>query len=98
MATQVKSIERVIGSFSDNPVFDALGHRLAELSAAWGSTKDVELVARYNVVLLSLIELGFNDSLDLDVCLPDELMAAEYRRDGWHLRTATLQLAKEKSL
>ena len=94
MATEVKPIKRVIGTFSDNPVYDEMLHKLAELSAAWGSTKAPALVQRYNVVLLSLVELGFNDSLDIDICLPDQLMALEYHDDGWRESTPLVEIIK----
>jgi hypothetical protein len=91
MATTVKPIKRVVGSFSDNPTFDELGHRLAEIAATWRSTKASDLVERYNAILLSLIELGYNEALDIELCLPDEFMSFEYRQKHWQKRMPTPQ-------
>jgi hypothetical protein len=78
MATEVKPIKRVVGAFSANPVYDELGHRLAELAAAWRSHHDLDLVRRYHTVLLCLLELGWDEELDVELELPAELMPPEY--------------------
>jgi hypothetical protein len=95
MATEVGSIERVVDAFSENPIYDVLVHRLAEIASTWRSTKADDLIPCYNVVLLTLIELGFNEALDFDVCLPSRLMIAEYHSDGWHIHNTTLEIGKE---
>ena len=78
MATRVKPIKHIPGAFDPNPVYDKLGHRLAELAAAWRTHKTQDLVERYHHVLLTLLELGWNDNLDVELELPDELMPAAY--------------------
>ncbi len=78
MAAEIKSIPRVIGAFSSNLIYDELGHKLAELAAAWRTHKKPELVQRYHHVLLTLLELGWDDELDVELELPNELMPAEY--------------------
>jgi hypothetical protein len=84
MATPIEPIRRVVGAFSDNPVFDELGHKLAEIVTTWRSTKAPDLIERYNIVLLCLIELGYNEPLDVDLELPQKYMAAEYHDQQWH--------------
>ena len=75
-------IERVKGAFSDNPVYDELMYKLAELSARWRGSKEPALVTSYQHVLLTLIEPGWSgsghDALDVELELPDSLMPPEY--------------------
>lgn len=70
--------EHVAGAFSKNPVYDALMWKLANLAGEWRGTKKPELVQRYHHVLLALLELGWDDELDVELELPNELMPAEY--------------------
>jgi hypothetical protein len=55
---------------------------LALLAGRWRSrqnTPDAESIARqYQAILRCMIELGYQDSLDVDSELPDELMPQEY--------------------
>jgi hypothetical protein len=68
MATKVEPMERLVGSFSKNLVYDALLHRLAEISARWASRQDAkDLVERYNAVLITLLELGFQEPSDIEL-------------------------------
>jgi hypothetical protein len=78
MATEVKPIERVEGAFSSNPVYDELGHKLAELAAAWRTHKTPDLVQRYQNVLGVLLELGWKGNLDFELQLPREHMPQQY--------------------
>jgi hypothetical protein len=78
METIKTKIDWIPGAFSPNPVYDALGEKLTELRWEWSKTKAPDLVRRYQAVLLTLIDLGWDKKLDVDLELPDELMPAEY--------------------
>jgi hypothetical protein len=95
MSTYVDPIERIIGSFSDNPVYDALAHRLAEIAATWRSTHANDLVVRYNVVLRCLVELGYTGPVDSEIRLPKQFMSLEYRNHQWRERILTPEAVKE---
>lgn len=69
---------RIAGAFSSNPVYDELGQKLADLASAWRRTKDPALARRYQAVLLTLLELGWDEGLDVELELPYELMPPEY--------------------
>lgn len=78
METVKTKIDWIQGAFSPNPIYDALGEKLTELRWEWSGTKDSKLVRRYQAILLTLIELGWDKKLDVELELPDELMPVEY--------------------
>ena len=80
MRTKVKPIARIKGAFSSNPTYDELGHKLAELAAAWRTHKTPDLVERYQDVLRTLLKKGWSDNLDVELELPREHMPSEYLR------------------
>lgn len=71
-------LKRVVGAFSSNPTYDDLLYKLAELALEWRATKDDKLARRYQAVLVSLLELGWNEELDTEFELPNRLMPEEY--------------------
>jgi len=75
MATKFQVVK---GAFSDNPTYDELLHKLAELAGEWRAHKSEHLVRQYHAVLLCLLTLGWNGYLSPQVELPDELLPAEY--------------------
>lgn len=64
--------------YSDNPIYDELLWKLSELAGLWRRTKDETVVTRYHHILLSLLELGYDEALDAELELPDHLMPSEY--------------------
>jgi hypothetical protein len=96
MATYVEPIERIVGAFSDNPVYDALGHRLAEIAATWHTTQAPDLIPRYNAVLQCLVEMGYSDVIAADLHLPDQFMSLEYSQQQWQERPAEAQPVQEE--
>jgi len=77
MAT-TQFVEVMRYGYSDNPVYDSLINELAKLAGSWREYKTDELVNRYQTVLRTLIILGYDDELPIDVELPEELMPTEY--------------------
>lgn len=67
------------GTFSDDPTYDSLLWILADLAGEWRETKREEVVKRYHTVLKSLLDMGWNDTLDFELQLPPELMPAVYK-------------------
>lgn len=64
--------------FSNVLVYDKLIHALAYLSGLWRETKDDRVAQQYQTILRTLVLIGFDDSLDVDIELPEELMPKEY--------------------
>ncbi|MEL6408331.1 MAG: hypothetical protein AAFR81_28450 [Chloroflexota bacterium] len=64
--------------FSDILVYDKLIDVLAYLSGLWRETKEDKVAEQYQTVLRALIIIGFDEPLDAEVELPDQLMPAEY--------------------
>lgn len=71
-------IKRVMGAFSPNLLYDELLYKLAELALEWRVNKEDKVARRYQAILLSLLELGWNDELDTEFELPNRLMPEEY--------------------
>jgi hypothetical protein len=67
---------------TDIQLIDALETRLGKLAARWRGTRDPQaaeaFVRQYQAILLWMIELGYQDSLDVDAELPDEYLPVEY--------------------
>jgi hypothetical protein len=61
---------------------DALETRLGRLATRWRGTQDSQeaetIVQQYQSILLWMIELGYQDSLDADAELPDEYLPTAY--------------------
>ena len=72
------TVEVVRYGFSDNPVYDRLVDKLGYLAGLWRRHKTDEIAQQYQTVLKTLIILGFDEPLDVDVELPDDLMPVEY--------------------
>jgi hypothetical protein len=78
MATNKILIEVERYGFSDNPTFDALLNKLAQLAGKWRTTKANQVAEQYQTILRSLVMLGFHDELPVELELPDELMPEDY--------------------
>jgi hypothetical protein len=78
MASNKVLVEVERFGFSDNPTFDTLLNKLAQLAGKWRTDKQAELVEQYQTILRSLIMLGFHEELPVELELPDELMPEEY--------------------
>jgi hypothetical protein len=56
--------------------------KLSDLAAQWRTNKNTpnadKLVRQYRAILMCMIELGFQNSLDVDAELPKRLMPPEY--------------------
>lgn len=67
---------------TDVQLLDALETRLGRLAARWRGANDTDeaqqYVQQYQSVLLWMIELGYQDSLDADAELPDEYLPDAY--------------------
>ena len=67
---------------TDPQLLDALETRLGRLAARWRGAQDAQdaeaIIRQYQAVLLWMIELGYQDSLDVDAELPDEYLPDEY--------------------
>lgn len=63
---------------SDDPTFDAMMHELGYLAGAWRETKNDEYVKKYQILCRALLDMGWDDELDFELLLPDELMPQEY--------------------
>jgi hypothetical protein len=72
----MRQVERF--GFSGNPVFDKLMSELAYLAGKWRTTKEDALIGRYQTILRTLVFIGYDEELPLELELPDELMPAEY--------------------
>ncbi|MEL7433954.1 MAG: hypothetical protein AAFN11_08395 [Chloroflexota bacterium] len=64
--------------YSNNPVYDKLIDKLGYLAGLWRRHKTTEIADQYQTVLRTLILLGYDDELPVDVELPEELMPVEY--------------------
>lgn len=78
MATNKILIEVERYGFSDNPTFDTLLNKLAQLAGKWRTTKTDEVAEQYQTILRSLMMLGFREELPVELELPEELMPEEY--------------------
>jgi hypothetical protein len=67
-----------ITGFTTNPVYDALERQLAKLAAKWRGTKSAKIIEQYHDVMNTLMELGWDDTLDMDAELPEEHMPKQY--------------------
>jgi len=63
---------------SDDPTFDAMMHELGWLAGAWRETKDETYVTKYGILLNALLDMGWDDELDLELLLPKALMPQAY--------------------
>jgi hypothetical protein len=67
---------------TDTQLLDILESRVGRLAARWRGANDPQeaeaLVQQYQSVLLWMIELGYDDSLDADAELPDEYLPDAY--------------------
>ena len=63
---------------SDDPTFDAMMHELGYLAGAWRETRSDEYVKKYQILCRALLDMGWDDELDFELLLPDELMPQEY--------------------
>lgn len=63
-------------------LLDALETRLGHLAARWRGTQNPNeaeaIVRQYQSILLWMIEMGYQDTLDVDAELPDEYLPGEY--------------------
>ncbi len=64
--------------YSKEPVYDKLIDKLGSLAGLWRRHKMTEIAEQYQTVLRTLILLGFDDELPIDVELPEDLMPVEY--------------------
>ena len=64
--------------YSDNPTYDDLIYKLAQLAGAWRGTRDEATARQYQTILKTLVIMGFNDELPVEVELPEDLMPVEY--------------------
>ncbi|MEM9954850.1 MAG: hypothetical protein AAF846_24805 [Chloroflexota bacterium] len=63
---------------SDDPTFNTIMHELGCLAGTWRKTKNHEYVKKYQILCRALLEMGWNDELDLETLLPDNIMPKEY--------------------
>ncbi|MEO1286715.1 MAG: hypothetical protein AAFV93_03030 [Chloroflexota bacterium] len=63
---------------SDDPTFDAMMHELGILAGTWRETKDTAYVKKYQILCRALLDMGWDDELDFELLLPQELMPEEY--------------------
>jgi hypothetical protein len=68
-------------NLSENPTFGIIMNELGILAGMWHETKDEKYVQWYQVLVRSLLEMGCEDELDLELLLPDRFMPQE-----WHDR------------
>lgn len=63
-------------------LLDTLESKLGDLAALWRGQQqlsDADVIAlHYQAILRCMIELGFNDELDVESELPERLMPPEY--------------------
>ena len=64
--------------YSNEPVYDKLIDKLGYLAGLWRRHKTTEIADQYQTVLRTLILLGYDDELPVDLELPEELMPVEY--------------------
>jgi hypothetical protein len=64
--------------YSKNPTFDRIMDELGWLAGAWRETKEDNYVSKYQTLLRALLEMGWDDELDLELLLPKEKMLEEY--------------------
>jgi len=76
--SSTKNVEIFHYGYSDDPVYDKLIDKLGYLVGLWRRHKTTEIAEQYQTVLRTLILLGFDDELPVDVELPEELMPVEY--------------------
>jgi hypothetical protein len=69
---------RELVGYSEDPTLDHIMDELAWLAGAWGETKDQTYVTKYQVLVRALLEMGWNDELDIELLLPDDLMPQAY--------------------
>jgi hypothetical protein len=66
----------------DVELLNAMESKLGRLAARWRGTNNPQeaqtLVNQYQALLRCMVELGYQDALDVDAELPDEYMPAEY--------------------
>lgn len=76
VTTIIKEVETY--GFSDNPVYDKIIDKLGYLAGLWRRHQTTEIAEQYQTVLRTLVLLGYDDELPVDVELPEELMPTEY--------------------
>jgi hypothetical protein len=54
--------------------------RLEYLAGWWRETKSDDVLRRYQAVLVTLLDMGYREWLDVDAELPKEFMPREYRQ------------------
>lgn len=72
------STTRQLVGYSEDPTFDRIMDELGWLAGAWRETKEQTYVTKYQVLLRALLEMGWDDELDIELLLPDELMPPAY--------------------
>jgi hypothetical protein len=72
------SISRQLVGYSEDPTFDRIMDELGWLAGAWRETKEEKYVTRYQVLLRALLEMGWDDELDIELLLPDDKMPPIY--------------------
>jgi hypothetical protein len=61
-----------------DPAMQRLISHLGELAARWRGSRKDGLVQEYHTTMQQLYDLGWDDDIDMDGELPDELMPEEY--------------------
>ena len=64
--------------YSEDPTFDRIMDELGWLAGAWRETKEENYVNKYQTLLRALLEMGWDDELDMELLLPKEKMPQEY--------------------
>lgn len=72
------STTRQLVGYSEDPTFDRIMDELGWLAEVWDETKEQSYLTKYQVLLRALLEMGWDDELDLELLLPDDLMPQEY--------------------
>lgn len=72
------STTRQLVGYSEDPAFDHIMDELAWLAGAWRETKGQSYVTKYTILLCTLLEIGWDDELDIELLLPNDLMPQEY--------------------
>lgn len=78
MGTHTVMMEVVRYGYSDNSVYDEMCHKLAYLAGLWRRHKTDEIADQYQTLLRALIILGFDEELEVQAELPEDLMPVEY--------------------
>ena len=70
-------------------LINEMERNLSTLAARWRSHQETseatEIIRQYQAILRCMVELGYQDSLDVDAELPDEYLPKEYLAAHTHL-------------